>query len=547
MIRRGKSSATGWLNRAGNIAIDWFNRATIQHSYIWGALKWLTLGAIGATLLYFTGALAAIPFLASVVAQQGAVATIVGAAAVLAPITASLWYGIVKPLGNFLANRFHRFFASRPPENRALLSPNSSSSQRNHQPAIRGTSPLPVPLPSLPPSLPLPLPSSLRSRVDASVTAASPSKGSTFAPERREAAREGGTKVEAKQPQDSKEVKHDPSKGKAALVLIGKEIDISYIYDTLTVYLKKDSELAPGDLDVCLAKCTEIIETPVSLFGMRLMMQESVPKTEAVRSRKFYKFTLETKDFGEAQKERFIYHAADDHDFYHQDTIDRDRLHSHVKFKRAITQDQFTQMIEVFRSEGLITPAQKEAYVAAFKKRNTDAEAAVDAICTPAAEAKSSGGDARKLKDGQALIQYIGACQNNDVLLHLHEYLLSEKFDYLRVISAADLHPKAPEKEWQGMSRFSAEPVPTSGTWAKLEKALRLQMIENWRQHARQFTPELGAERRRQFATSHPFFAIKSSRDPKAPFAPRSYKTLEAFSNADEAILSTKRRKVFGS
>ncbi len=238
--------------------------------------------------------------------------------------------------------------------------------------------------------------------------------------------------------------------------------------------------------------------------------------------------------------ERYVHRGDDDHDFYHQDQFELKRTHHHLKFKYPLQPTQFKEIIEIFALEQVISPAEKNVFIKDFEERNQAARAALAAVCTP--EEKDEEPLLRKQKDERALLRLIARCQNIDLLVHLHSYLLEQKFDYLRIITDADRHPKA-GKEWQGRDR-SGELVKTSRTWAKLEKAISLQMIRNFRCQV-EFTPQLGAERSWQFSTAHSFFGIKRSRFADKPDEPRVSKTVEAFKNGDAKTLIRKYKKAF--
>lgn len=89
------------------------NAAIEEYPRIWKALKWLILGALTATVLYFSGGLAAIPYVAQMAA--GAIPAITP---LLAAVQAALWTYVLKPIGA----RFLKFFGwSRPAASASLL------------------------------------------------------------------------------------------------------------------------------------------------------------------------------------------------------------------------------------------------------------------------------------------------------------------------------------------------------------------------------------------------------------------------------------------
>ena len=64
---------------------DWFKQSFKNHPYFWAALGWITLGMAAATIAFFSGGLAAIPFVAALMAKVGAaIIPIVGASLAVA-------------------------------------------------------------------------------------------------------------------------------------------------------------------------------------------------------------------------------------------------------------------------------------------------------------------------------------------------------------------------------------------------------------------------------------------------------------------------------
>lgn len=68
----------------------------------------------------------------------------------------------------------------------------------------------------------------------------------------------------------------------------------------------------------------------------------------------------------------------------------------------------------------------------------------------------------------EVIIQLIRRCKMNDVVLHLHAYLLSEKFDYLRK-----------GKEGYRGTDAKDEIVETTKAWADIQEAVSLQLCVN--------------------------------------------------------------------
>ncbi len=85
--------------------VSLFKRITTANPVAWQILKWSFLSLSLASLLFFTGGLAAIPAIATAVAQLG-VLSIVAAAPIVGGALATLWYSAIKPASLWVANRF---------------------------------------------------------------------------------------------------------------------------------------------------------------------------------------------------------------------------------------------------------------------------------------------------------------------------------------------------------------------------------------------------------------------------------------------------------
>ena len=85
--------------------VSLFKRITTAYPIAWQILKWTFLSLSLASLLFFTGGLAAIPAIAAVVAQLGILSS-VAAAPIVGGALATLWYGVIKPASLWAVNRF---------------------------------------------------------------------------------------------------------------------------------------------------------------------------------------------------------------------------------------------------------------------------------------------------------------------------------------------------------------------------------------------------------------------------------------------------------
>jgi hypothetical protein len=310
-----------------------------------------------------------------------------------------------------------------------------------------------------------------------------------------------------------------------ALTLNGEVVDLSYTYDALTVYPLVDSNI--GDITSCVSKCSQ--------FGFVLKASPHQKGLPTQQGRKL------TECIGEIDSskgvQRFIHRHDDDHDLYHQDSFSIDKSHYHLKFHRALTRTQLSQVLDVFEEAELIIREQKEAFMASFDARYLEVREAANKICVQVDKDETLS--ARKKHDVTGLLQLIGSIRDNDRLVDLHDHLLSNTFDHLREIT--EVHPS---KEWQGVDRSGAV-VKTSKAWAGLEKAISLQMIKNLQEQSQRFSSDFGKERARQLADSHRFFGIKRTRSLADPNKARTFKTLDAFARADSTTLERKYKKVF--
>ena len=157
----------------------------------------------------------------------------------------------------------------------------------------------------------------------------------------------------------------------------------------------------------------------------------------------------------------------------------------------------------------------------------------------PAAESKAAASpstDADKvIGDTKKIITYIHTISDIEVLSDLHQYLKSEKFNYLRHVGTAP-------SDWLSKDAES-RPITTSESWAMIEKALSLQMAQSIKTNCSVFSPELAASRATQLATSYGFFGMCRSKSAAAPASP-SY---TAFSTHDAGTFDRRYAEHFNS
>lgn len=98
-------------------------------------------------------------------------------------------------------------------------------------------------------------------------------------------------------------------------------------------------------------------------------------------------------------------------------------------------------------------------------------------------------------KISQAIIQLIKSCPANDILANLHDYLLLEKFDYLRT-----------GKGFRGTDA-KAQVVETSKAWADIQKAFSAQIAVNTINNT-SFTEIVGSDYAQRYSADFPFFSL---------------------------------------
>jgi hypothetical protein len=466
---------------------------------------------------------------------------------VIATVAAALWHGVAKPLGNLLRRCFPSRSAQPPVRAQAVRSSLSSPSPSPQLNLSASVTPVTANTNAntnanantgRPTVSPLVL---SQSTVSLTNTQPKPAFLSSVA---SSSSSSGVGEEEQKQRGLAEPVDltlYQPGRS-SALVLKAQEVDLSYMYDGLTVYPKSTGEIT--GLAECIRKCEEL-EFLRRSHPLGFLLPDSPRATQRTKKASTCMMQIKAQN-GDASFQRHIHRDDDDHDLYHQDAFPIDRNHYHLKFNRLISMDQFSQMIYIFAAESLITATQASDYIRAFKGRNLAARAALDAALASLSPGASDGSalasmtpSDKKRVEKEAILKFISTCRNNDLLVDLHRYLSEAKFDHLREIT--EMHPS---KEWQGTNR-SGNVVKTSQAWAQIEKGISLQMIKNIREQARSFTQDLGKERSMQLATSHAFFGIKRTQPLSGSHVPRTNKTIRAFSTADRATLDRKYNKIF--
>jgi len=312
-----------------------------------------------------------------------------------------------------------------------------------------------------------------------------------------------------------------------ALTFKGKYVNISYADDTLTFY--PTFAYYENDTEHKFRNCLNVVKACGNLNFVikRLDDKKSTQENEQFIS------ALESinskKSAGSCLYDKFVMRCDDDHMLYHrennadQSVFKLDASHWHIKFNLILNQEQMNDVLNIFISNGLLAVEEKNTFITAVNYRYSQNHEQLTALLSN-----------EKETDTNKILTFITTCQDNDVLVNLHHYLTTEKFDYLREISDEKI-------AYQGTNR-NGQIVKTSKTWAQIEKAFTLQISHNIQTQCTQFTSELGKTYATRLDNQYTFFAIKR----KAKHGPTAKsKTYEAMTNADENILNQKYEKAF--
>lgn len=187
---------------------------------------------------------------------------------------------------------------------------------------------------------------------------------------------------------------------------------------------------------------------------------------------------------------RHIFFSDDDHAFYHHDTLDRNHTHVHCKFHTMLTAAQLNTILNTLTKNLLISDVEKTQFLREYNERIQRASLDLYKSLTQ-----------QQTTDLKTIIHYIAHCEDNDILVNIHKSLQEDQFNYLRTV------PASSTTAWQGTDQ-SGKIVPTSETWALIEKNIAYQMAHNVRSLVSTFSPRVANERSEQL-NRHAFFSIK--------------------------------------
>lgn len=272
----------------------------------------------------------------------------------------------------------------------------------------------------------------------------------------------------------------------AALTTEFKLVNLSFIFDAITIYPTFEYYKNPNlrnCLDVALGECNDLN------FVIKLRANEEPTKENNDFLRSLNCLMKDQKD--QTGYQRIIRRNDDDHALYHRDNFKLNDSHWHIKFRNLLSKAQVKEVLSIFVRNQIMSESESDCFLKELDKRYQMQKNDLNALLS-----------GNKQEDTDKIISFIEQCYENDILVQLHDYLLSPKFNYLR---------DASENEkilWQG-SDANNQIVPTSEAWARIEKALTLKIEMNIQTECSKFTKSLCKERASQFASELGFFAIK--------------------------------------
>lgn len=283
-------------------------------------------------------------------------------------------------------------------------------------------------------------------------------------------------------------------------------VKLSLTYDALTIHLncKDDSTLLTQISKEChQTVCKNLLTSTLKEDAIESCLDQ-----------------IEFKQSGMLKFDRFIFTDDDDHALYHQDKLNKNSPHCHIKLRSQLNKHLLTTLLDILVNHRLINEEEKLAFLNAFDQRYIKSRENLDEILaeieTPTDLELKKENPSKKVLHAKAIAQFVHACTDNDIIVDLHRYLLSSKFDYLRVIGKVSCLG----------SNANGKIIKTSTTWAWLEKTLSLQLAQNIKDKC-EFTYDLARSRAKQLSV-HRFFGI-SRYDSSEPCSP----TLRAFVRAD--------------
>jgi hypothetical protein len=281
-----------------------------------------------------------------------------------------------------------------------------------------------------------------------------------------------------------------------ALTFKGNLVNLSYVDDALTFY--PNFSYYEEDSGQSLRNCLKVFKqcNKLNFVISRLNGYHSTQNNERFIS------CLEQIQAGKiCSYDKYVIRTDDDHLLYHRDSYNLNDSHWHIKFRRILNKDQLATILNIFENSMLITHEEKLDFLAAFDQRYIECrnrlDRELDGICQEDV--------------GTVIINFVNRCSDNDILSDLHKYLLEEKFDFIRAVNGSEI------PRFQGCNR-QGQVVPTHIAWAKIEKAIAVQMVHNIQKQCTDFSPRLAKVSAKRLGNQCSFFAIprKAKHGPNA-------------------------------
>lgn len=180
---------------------------------------------------------------------------------------------------------------------------------------------------------------------------------------------------------------------------------------------------------------------------------------------------------------------------YHVDDSDPNKKSFHFEFSHMPSEKQFETILDKLHTYAAITEDEQLLCTQKYKEFLTQLDVILD----------EKNPLHTKISCKASTIKAISQCDNNETLLLWHSYLLSEKFNYLRALTG-----KIKITSWQGTNP-AGKIDKTSGTWARIEKAIALQVNRNLA-NDNSFDVITRRNHALQLAKKDPFLSIKRKR-----------------------------------
>lgn len=224
--------------------------------------------------------------------------------------------------------------------------------------------------------------------------------------------------------------------------------------------------------------------------------------------------TVSRAKAGENEKFKNCYNEIKKTFAYFDDyVLENDGPNAHLKFYRLLTLPQIIIVLATFVNRGLLSVAEKDAFLKKWAERNEEAEKFLAGrLC----------GD--KHKDLVTIGKFIKDCKDNDILVLLQRYLLNKDFDYLRAKGFVKI------SFWHGTVDKAGTVAATSHSWAMIEKSFSLQIANNIHEECH-FDDETAARKGRRLGV-HQFFGMKRYYGPLSTPA-KTNKLIAAFNRGD--------------